>query len=42
LSAAIAEFLGRERQAIATHLVESRGESGLRPLASSPSPSPGA
>ena len=42
LSSAIAEFLGRERQAVATHLVESRGESGLRPLASGPAPTPGA
>lgn len=32
LTAAIADFLGRERTAIEQHLVESRGESGLRPL----------
>lgn len=33
LSAAITEFLGRERQAIEQHLLEARGESGLRELA---------
>ena len=32
LAAAIGEFLERERQAIEQHLVESRGESGLRAL----------
>jgi predicted N-acyltransferase len=33
LSAAIGEFLGRERAAIEQHLLEARGESGLRELA---------
>jgi predicted N-acyltransferase len=37
LTTAIGEFLGRERQAIEQHLLESRGESGLRPL-SAPNP----
>jgi len=32
LTAAIADFLGRERKAVEQHLLESRGESGLRPL----------
>ena len=35
LSAGVAEFLDRERQAIAQHVVESREESGLRPLSTS-------
>jgi predicted N-acyltransferase len=33
LSAAVSEFLERERQAIAEHLLQSRSESGLRALA---------
>jgi uncharacterized protein len=36
LTSAIAEFLGRERQAIEQHLLEARGESGLRPLQPTP------
>jgi len=32
MTSAISEFLGRERAAIAQHLVESQGESGLRAL----------
>jgi predicted N-acyltransferase len=32
MSAAIGEFLGRERQAVEQHIQESRGESGLRAL----------
>ena len=36
LRAGVAEFLGRERQAIAQHLLESRSESGLRALTPAP------